>query len=83
MSITFKEQYERERRWAYKVQIIELFHLAHCNLHNKDWTVTKTAEYFDVSIALISENLKLARAIDKNPSLLKCGSRTEALRKVR
>lgn len=79
--MTFLERYQAERRWHGKVMIMEIYHLAMSH-RCKDWTMAQTAEHFDVSIGLVSENLRLAHAIHKNDKLLKCESRTEALRKL-
>jgi hypothetical protein len=60
---------------------MEIFHLAMtCKFQR--WTISKTAQEFDVSIGLVSENLRLAQAIHSNEKLLKCGSRVEALKKM-
>jgi len=81
MSITFLDRYRNESNWANKVHIIEIFHLTHQH-HNKGWTITFTANYFGVSIALVSENLKIARYSHTDESILKCETREEALAKV-
>lgn len=60
---------------------MEIFHLAAC-MHDTTWTISKTANYFTVSIGLVSENLKLAYAIHDDPSILCCNSRQNALRKL-
>ena len=48
----------------------------------RDWTLSKTAEHFGVSIGLVSENLRLALAIHTNDAILKCESRQDALKKL-
>lgn len=60
---------------------MEIFHLAMSNGANS-WNITKTAEYFGVSIGLVSENLHLAKAMHSDDELRQCDSRTEALRKM-
>lgn len=79
--MTFLEKYLSESTWHGKVTVMEIFHLAQ-SIRNKGWTVTKTAQSFQVSPALVSENLKLATAIHINESLLQCASRQEALKKI-
>ena len=79
--MTFKERYEQETTWHGRVIVMELFHLA-MRQREKGWTVTKTAEAFDCSIGLVSENLRLAHAIHGNEKLLNCESRQDALRKL-
>lgn len=60
---------------------MELYHLA-MTQREKGWTLTKTAEAFEVSIGLVSENLRLALAIHVNESLISCDSRQDALRRI-
>jgi hypothetical protein len=63
------------------VIIIEIYHLARTRTH-KDWTISKTAEDFGLSIGLVSENLKIAEAMHKDSSIINCKNRLDALRKV-
>jgi len=58
-----------------------LFHLAMSH-KEKSWTIAKTAQYFDVSVGLVSENIRLANAIHLNERILKCQSRQEALKRI-
>ena len=60
---------------------MEIYHLAMCQ-RQKNWTITKTAKHFGVSIGLVSENLRLAHALHLNHDLLKCESRQDALKKL-
>ena len=60
---------------------MEIYHLAMTH-RERNWTVTKTAEAFEVSIGLVSENLRLAQAIHRNERIIKCESRQDALRKI-
>ena len=79
--ITFLERYLQENRWSNKVHIMEIFHLSHSH-HDKTWTITRTAAYFGVSVALVSENLKIAKASHTDEKILACRTREEALKKV-
>lgn len=79
--MTFRERYTHAQTWHDKAIVIELYHLAMTH-RNKGWTISKTAEYFQCSIGLVSENLKLAHAIHIQPSILNIPSRQEALRKL-
>ena len=80
--MTFIEKYQSVDTWHEKALIMSLFHLtASCS--EEGWTVTKTAHSFECSIGLVSENLKLAREIDKNPKLIQCKSRMEALERIK
>lgn len=80
--ITFLERYESEPTWHGRATIVELYHLAMTLRNRGDWTITKTAQYFQVSNGLVCENLKLANAIHENENILKCESRKEALKKL-
>ena len=78
--MTFKERYDTEATWDGKVAVMELYHLAMSH-RVKGWTVTQTALYFECSLGLVSENLRIAGAIHHEPRILKCKSRQEALKK--
>lgn len=80
--MTFKDKYSQCETWQDRVIVMELFHLAACH-QSRDWTLTDTAAHFEVSIGLVSENLKLAKEFHENAKLIKCESRQEALRKIR
>jgi len=79
--LTFRERYKKEIRWEAKASVIELFHLL-SKERNKSWTIENTAKYFGVSSGLISEDLKLARAIHDDQLILQCPSRQKALKKL-
>lgn len=79
--MTFKEKYEAERRWSDKVMIMEIYHLTMSH-RQKGWTLTKTATHFEVSVGLVSENLRLAKAMHKSDKFLRCETRQEALKKL-
>ena len=80
--MTFKQRYDTETTWHGKVTVMEIYHLAMCQ-RVRGWTITLTAEHFECSIGLVSENLRLAELIHTNPKILKCESRQEALKKSR
>jgi hypothetical protein len=79
--MTFLERYSLETTWHGKAMIMEIYHLAMLSRF-KNWTISRTAEHFEVSIGLVSENLRLAHALHTNDNLLKCESRQDALRKL-
>lgn len=81
MTMTFLEKYQSEKTWYNKVTVMELYHMTMC-YRWKEWTLSKTAEYFEVSIGLVSENLRLAHTIHIDDAILKCESRQDALRKL-
>jgi hypothetical protein len=74
----YRKEYDETKEWHRKVCLIHLYH-SHQLLHDKRWTLINTAVYFGVSIGLVSENIKLAKAIDTRPELMKCDSRQKAL----
>lgn len=61
---------------------MELYHLVAISKF-PTWTLTQTATVFEVSLALVSENLKLAEASHDNPTLLNYSTRAEALNRLR
>lgn len=78
---TFLQRYHSETTWSGKAIVMEIFHLAMIS-QDKKWTISQTANDFECSIGLVSENLRLANAIHKDEKLLTCSSRQEALRKL-
>lgn len=57
---------------------MRLFHSAMI-VRDKGWTIKKFAEQTGFSQALISENLRLAEALDRFPKINQCPSRQQAL----
>lgn len=49
---------------------------------SKNWTITKTAEHFQCSIGLVSENLKLAHALHTDSTLSTLLTRQDALKRL-
>lgn len=79
--MTFVERYNQETTWHGKAIVMEIYHLA-MSSRLRTWTITKTAEHFNCSIGLVSENLRLAHAIHLNEKLISIPTRQEALRKL-
>lgn len=79
--MTFKQRYDSSGLWYDKVLIMSIYHTIACHtqLH---WKISDTAAAFEVSIGLVSENLRLADAIDANPKLFRTETRVEALKKL-
>jgi len=75
------EKYRKEDRWWGKVILMEVYHLTMLS-NNTEWTLGDTSKFFDVSIALVSENLKIAKAMHIQKGIIHCKSRVEALRRV-
>lgn len=61
--------------------IMEIYHLA-MTVRIPSWTISKTASWFNCSIGLVSENLRLANAIHTNPAILSSESRQDALKRL-
>lgn len=57
--MTYREQYNSHSKWQERVLVMNLFHCLQV-AHQKKWGMKDTAEYFGVSIGLVSENLLLA-----------------------
>lgn len=79
--MTPQENYKLANTWQSKVLIMNLYHTA-AILVIKSWTLRDTATYFDVSIGLVSENIRLANAIDTGVDITSCKTRQEALTKL-
>lgn len=58
-----------------------VYHCCQLEIDNK-WTMQNTANFFKVSIGLVSENLRLADLFSEFPELLKIETRKEALAHV-
>lgn len=80
--MTFIDRYKSETTWHGKAIIMSLFHATACQ-RDKSWNLTMTAKSFDCSIGLVSENLRLAKLIDDNPTLINIPTRQDALKKLR
>ena len=74
----YYKEYKEAKEWHRKVCIMHLFHTAQC-MHDTNWTLNATAKFFDVSIGLVSENIRLAKQLDERPELMKASNRQEAL----
>lgn len=59
-----------------------LYHKAQLIRNCDDWTISDTAHYFGVSTGLVSENLKLHRAMDNDITLIMV-TREQALRMIK
>lgn len=77
--MTFKEAFHKSNNWQRKIVLISLYH-NRCLALNSDWNLSDTAKYFEISIALVSENLKLNSHYDE---IKDCKSRNEAIIKLR
>jgi hypothetical protein len=79
--MTFVEKYQSETTWDGKATVMSLYHMAMTH-RQSNWTIGKTAEHFGCSIGLVSENLRLAKAIHNDEKILKCVSRQDALKRL-
>jgi len=80
--VTFKQKYKEITTWQEKAVLISLYHTAMC-MKYKAWTLQDTAAHFEVSIGLVSENIRIAKHIDSTedgPKLMKCETREKALK---
>lgn len=84
MSVTWLDRYNSSETWHEKCLIMALYHLTMRNNMKSSWTITNTAEYFNCSRGLVSENLKIAKAIDEDIiDLNKCLTRQSALDRIK
>lgn len=79
--MTFQEKYKQVKTWHDRVLVMEIYHLAMV-ARRKKWPISLTAKYFGCSVGLVSENLKLAQAIHKDPTIIKVESRDKALKEI-
>lgn len=79
--MTFVERYQVAETWVDKVLIISIYHTA-MTRGSSEWTIRKTASVFEVSVGLVSENIRLANAIDSGLPITECNTRQEALTKI-
>lgn len=84
-TLTFKDKYsDKNLTWQDKCVLISLYHTI---MHTKypTWTLGDTAQHFEVSIGLVSENIRLAKHIDNpldNKKLMKLETREAGLKYI-
>lgn len=76
--MNFQQKYDICKTWQEKVIVMRLYHSVMSH-RQKDWSIKKFAESTGYSSALISENLRLAEALDTFPKITECKSRQSAL----
>lgn len=83
-AINFKEKYNSSDTWQEKAVLMALFHQAMCIKHPKLWNMKMTASHFDVSMGLVSENIRLATEMrgEKSELLMKTKTRDEGLKLI-
>lgn len=81
MSISFLERYNQSKTWQERAMVMELYYYGTRDL--PEFRLRHMANYFKVSISLVSENLKLADAIHKDERFLKIESRNQALKELK
>jgi hypothetical protein len=77
--MTFKDAYAQTEDWKKRVFLISMFHNAR-KYESRRWKLTDSAEYFDVSIGIISEALTL---VEHWTSICDCSSRNQALMRLK
>jgi hypothetical protein len=75
--VDYLSDYNETKLWFRKVIVMGLLHNSK-KLQSK-WSVKDTADFFNVSIGLVSENLRLASHIDTCPEIIELESRQKAL----
>jgi len=81
--VTFKEKYNsRGITWQEKAVLISLYHIAMC-VKYPTCNLNDTSQHFGVSVGLVSENIRLAKAIDSNNlKVIKSKTREDALKLI-
>lgn len=74
--MTYRDKFHSLDDWKQKILVMQFFHLLMLSKRKGNWHLHDTASYFKVSMALVSENLKLASSID---DVENCSSRVKAL----
>lgn len=78
---TYREKFKSSTDWKQKVLTMEFFHLLMLT-RNKKWKLENSAKYFSTSVALVSENIKLAKML-KLGIIDACTSRDKAIKLLR
>lgn len=78
--MTFKESFNETKKWDRRVLIVSLYHSRMQLKYGKGWKIFKTAKYFCKSSSYISENLKIAEALQNG---LVFTSRKHALKLIK
>lgn len=79
-NLTFKDKYKLCKTWQEKANVIYLYHTL-MHIKYPAWVITDTASHFEVSIGLVSENIKLANEMDAgNKRVIAAITREEALK---
>jgi hypothetical protein len=76
--MTFLDKYKQCQTWQEKVTVMELYYLSTKEVPG--FKLEHMAKYFEVSVGLVSENLKLARAMHDVDGFIKITSRSKALK---
>jgi hypothetical protein len=78
------QRFYNETKWKDKCLLLELIHIK-LSLANKNrkWRIRDTARALKLSVGLVSEDLRLARAISNETIDSKIESRNKAIRLIR
>lgn len=82
-----KEKIKEEKEWHRKCELIYDYHLFEKAKHSSKrgegkWKIEDTAKMLGLSVGLVSENIKLAKAMIRNDSLAKM-TRENALKFIK
>lgn len=72
------------KTWQDKAMLISLFHTSKCIQHPNSWNMAKTAKHFNISIGMVSENIRLAKEFDgpNGDNIVACKTREDALKMI-
>ena len=76
--MTFRQKYFSSNLWQQRAAIMSLYHQIR-QIESERWTLQKTADYFNCSIGLVSENINITSRIEE---LKDCLTRNEALLRI-
>jgi hypothetical protein len=79
--MTYQDALRNTKEWHKRALIISLYHMKML-LRNKRWTMRHTAKRLQISLGLVSESIKLAKAMNDDPEIEKM-KRNDALKRIK
>jgi hypothetical protein len=79
--MTYQDALRNTKEWHKRALLINIYHMKML-LRNKRWTYRHTAKRLDISLGLVSESIKLAKAMNDDP-MIEQMKRNDALRRIK
>lgn len=79
--MTFLEALKQEKIWHKRALMINFYHNLML-LKKKNWNMRKTAKRLEISLGMVSESIKLAKAVVDNKEI-EMMTRKNALQKIK